>query len=151
MNIQAKKIGNIGIITTTSSLLLLSSGSNPVYILILLITIGLPCLFASPIVWYYAEFLSKKLSFLESGILMLLLTLPSFPATINIWLHFHPHDGPALGYLGLFYIMGSPLWLPLLGMVRGEPNKALNTFPLVTGKQTRRDFGIIAPRSCPLA
>lgn len=48
---------------------------------------------------------------------------------IEIWLHFKPSDGPALGYMGVFYLGYAYLWLPMLIIltfyVTKVPNKTL--------------------------
>jgi hypothetical protein len=86
---------------------------NLVVLWIGFITLGIPTLVASPVLFILYKFKNTKLNAVETGLFLFILHIPAFFILIGTWLHFNPSDGPALGYMLLFYIFGIPYWLPL--------------------------------------
>lgn len=105
---------------------------NPVYLWIAICTVGLPCLFISVIFWALRLFKFFKKTYVFRiflAISLIISTIPSMIFFIEVWLHFKPSDGPALGYMGIFYLGYAYLWLPMLIIltfyVTKVPNKTL--------------------------
>ena len=104
---------------------------NPVYLSVAICTVGLPCLFVSSIFWALRLFsFFKKINLFRVvlAISLIISTIPSMVLFIEVWLYFKPSDGPALGYMGIFYISFAYVWLPFLVIltlyVTKVPNKA---------------------------
>lgn len=88
-----------------------------IYLWVAICTIVLPCLFTSLIFWLFKiPSLIKNIKILRIflAISLIILTIPSMFIFTETWLYFEPGDGPALGYLGVFYIFSAFLWLPCL-------------------------------------
>jgi len=85
---------------------------NPVVLWIGLITLGIPSLILSPILYCVHRFVGAKLNVFETALALFILHFPAFKILIETWLYFSPSDGPALGYMGIFYLLGAPYWLP---------------------------------------
>jgi heme/copper-type cytochrome/quinol oxidase subunit 4 len=85
-----------------------------IFLWIALSTIGIPTILASILFYYLDKTSSTKVNALALAITLIVLTIPSTLIFIDSWLYFYPSDGPGLGYMGIFYIVSAPVWLPLI-------------------------------------
>jgi hypothetical protein len=87
---------------------------NIIFLWIALSTIGIPTILASIWFYYLDKTSSMKVTALALAITLIVLTIPSTLIFVDSWLYFYPSDGPGLGYIGIFYIISAPVWLPLI-------------------------------------
>jgi hypothetical protein len=89
------------------------------YLDIAVITVGLPTLLASASI-YMVELVGRFRKGLWVGLHLFLIlvafTIPSLFIFIHAWTLYNPQSGPAMGYMLLFYVATSPLWLPTLAV-----------------------------------
>jgi len=105
---------------------------NPVYLWVALCTIGIPCLLVSLAfrIFRISKFVINKNKLRVTLVISLIVaTIPATNIFVELWLSFKPSDGPAIGYIGMFYINTAHIWIPLLILialyVTKMPNKHL--------------------------
>lgn len=89
---------------------------NPIYMWVTISTVGIPCILAALLLSSLKWFTNSQVTWRWPvfALVLVLLTIPSVVIFVNAWLAFHPNDGPALGYMGLFYIGTAQVWIPAL-------------------------------------